>query len=59
MAKTKVIGKKQGDAFTEALFAEYSKAYQKTKPGKQFPEWLTEEQMGWVKKVIKEKLGIV
>ena len=38
---------------SDALFAEYNKAYSNTKEGQIYPQWFTNEQLKWIETVFK------
>jgi hypothetical protein len=38
---------------SDALFAEYNKAYSKTKPGQILPRWFDPDQLKWIEKVFE------
>lgn len=38
---------------SDALFAEYNKAYSNIKAGQIYPQWFTDEQLKWIETVFK------
>lgn len=43
----------EDEKFIEALFTEYNKSYNQTKPGHTLPRWFDDEQLKWVITVLK------
>jgi len=48
-----IVKNSDKEKISNALHAEYQKAYEATKPGQILPQWFNDEQLKWIETVIK------